>query len=388
MNSIRVKKAIGIAVLIIASVLFGVYFRKILGFGVDMIGLFMPFILGFLFAVLTNPLAEILVKRFKLPRNVSAVIVMLIFLGVIGGIVTYALSRIITEIQKFVSDPAFIVNIQNTFDVVSGKLTGVFEGLPVSIKDALSDSASELTATLSEFVSRESTSFFRSAGNIVKRIPGIFVASIVFLLSYFFILSDAPRIKDRLKRFLSGKTLDRIRTMKAEVKKSIGGYIKAQLIIMSVAFVILSVGFSIMGIKYAIIIAFLTAILDAFPFFGSGAVLWPWAVVSLISADYKSAVGFVIIYLCVIFTRQMIEPKIVSHKLGMNSLLILASMYVGYRLFSIGGMILGPLTVMLFISIKRAGFFDDIIEIFKLLKRALKREFLQFKNNLRSDENE
>ena len=76
-------------------------------------------------------------------------------------------------------------------------------------------------------------------------------------------------------------------------------------------------------------------------------------------------IGMLIIYLSVIFTRQMVEPKIVSSNIGINPLFTLMSMYVGYKIFSIGGMILGPVTLMLVVSFYKAGAFNSLIDIGK-----------------------
>ena len=76
----------------------------------------------------------------------------------------------------------------------------------------------------------------------------------------------------------------------------------------------------------------------------------------------------------------MIEPKIVSSKIGLHPILTLMSMYVGYRIFSIGGMIFGPMTLMLIISLYRAGFFNGIIGFFRFLGGLIKREFTDLKN--------
>ena len=81
-----------------------------------------------------------------------------------------------------------------------------------------------------------------------------------------------------------------------------------------------------------------------------------------------------IIYLSVVLTRQMIEPKIVSSNIGMNPLMTLMAMYIGYKIFSIGGMILGPVLLMLIISFYKAGAFDGLIKFSKKIFIRIKAE--------------
>ena len=152
---------------------------------------------------------------------------------------------------------------------------------------------------------------------------------------------------------------------------------------MGVVFVILFIGFSILDIKYALVAALGTALLDALPFFGSGAVLWPMSVLNFVSGDLKSGFGAIIIYVVIILTRQFIEPKIVSTNIGLNPLLTLISMYLGFRLLSIGGMILGPVTMLFIISLYKAHIFDSSIKLFKKLYEYTENHFKVIKTNIK-----
>ncbi len=384
MISKKVKVGILISVISIALVLAVVFFPKILGFLGTVLKLFMPFILGYLFSLLANPLADLLEKRFRLPRTASAILVLLILVGVIGGILTGIISKIVQEIKNVYDNfPAIYVNAVNMWEEVTDKLSNIYNVLPTAVQNALSGVGENVRESLQGLTELEYAPIFTSAKNIAKKVPSIFVSSIVFLLSAFFMISDAKKIKAAFSKVNTGTFRERFWKAKQEIKKYVGGYIKAQLIIMSFSFVILFIGLNILDIEYSLLIAIGTAFLDALPFFGTGAVLWPWAVISFITGEIGVGVGMIIIYLAVIFTRQMIEPKIVSKNIGMNPILTLMSMYVGFKLFSLGGMILGPLTLMFFISLKRAGFFDGIIELLSLTRAIIKKEYNTLKNQFK-----
>ena len=79
----------------------------------------------------------------------------------------------------------------------------------------------------------------------------------------------------------------------------------------------------------------------------------------------------------------MIEPKIVSKNIGLNPILTLMAMYVGYRTLSIGGMIFGPLLLMLAISLYRAGVFDPLIEFLRDIKRIIYNEIQTIKQQFK-----
>ena len=46
-------------------------------------------------------------------------------------------------------------------------------------------------------------------------------------------------------------------------------------------------------------------------------------------------------------TREFLEPKLIGDRLGVLPIVILMSVYVGVKLYGVGGILLGPLSVLL-----------------------------------------
>ena len=53
--------------------------------------------------------------------------------------------------------------------------------------------------------------------------------------------------------------------------------------------------------------------------------------------------GLLGIYVVALLSRTVLEPRLVGRHLGLDPLLTLAFLYVGYRLWGIFGMILAPM---------------------------------------------
>ena len=377
----RIKTIILTLITVAAIVLILMFFPEILSLLGGILGLFLPFILGYLYSLLVAPLTKLLQKRFRLPQSASAIIVILFTLGIIGGIVAGLVFKITDEIKSIYDNlPAITAGIMLRYKEISEKFSIFYDGAPMAMQEAIDSIGENIMKTLQGIASLDYKPIISTAGNAAKRVPGMFIATIAFLLSSYFMVSDSRNINEKLHNLMSPTFRSRVDTVKGEIKKYVGGYVKAQLIIMMFSFTILFIGFNILKVDYSLIIAIATAIFDALPLFGSGAVLWTWAAVCFLTSDFMRGIGLIIIYLCVIFTRQMIEPKIVSSKIGLHPILTLMSMYIGYRIFSIGGMIFGPMTLMLVISLYRAGFFNGILGFFKFLGGLIKKEFTDLKN--------
>lgn len=144
---------------------------------------------------------------------------------------------------------------------------------------------------------------------------------------------------------------DNFRRILKDTKKGIEGYFKAQIILMIMTFIIFSIGFVIIDAPYSLLIAFIIAILDILPVIGSGVIMIPWTVISLISGNSDLALGLAIVYVVATLIRQIIEPKIMGDKIGVRPLYTFIATIVGMMVFGPIGVILGPLIAVVIKSI-------------------------------------
>lgn len=348
--------------------------------------LFAPFIIAYILSLIVNPMVHGIEKRFHLPRSVCAILVIVLTVGVIGGIITGIIWKVVDEVRSLYEDlPVIYENVRVTWIKISAFFADFMAMLPENLQNIFDDAANQVMEWFTNLATN--TRIVQSAGNIAKKLPSIFVVAIVFILALYFMITDAKKVSLAVKKPFSEEFIQKMSGFKTEIKKYVGGYIKAQLTIMCISFTILLIGLSILKIDYALVIAIAVAILDALPFFGSGAVLWPWAAIAFIMGDVLLGVSLIIIYLAVILTRQFVEPKIVSQNIGIHPITTLMAMYVGFKIFSIGGMILGPLLMVMLVSLYRTGIFDGVVMSAKNLFRRLGREIKSITNSLNDEEN-
>ena len=379
-----------LAIVVVAIYIFLPRILKLIGF---IVKLFLPFLLGYIFSMAVNPLADTLQKRLKIPRGLSAVLVIVLIVGILGGVLTFAVWKIIDEVRMLYTQfPTIYENLQTSVHNFAVKWSTVYENLPMNIQEAITAAGESISDKAANFINTKSTPMVDSAGSVAKALPSVFIGVVVFILSSYFMVTENKTVTSTVYKLFSDRFVERLRIVKAEIKKYLGGYLRAQGILMIIAFFIMFIGLSILDIDYALLIALGIAFLDALPFFGSGLILWPWTLISFLNGDIKHGVGLIIIYAAVALMRHFTEPKLVSSRIGMNPILTLMSMYVGYRTLSIGGMILGPIILMLIISFYKAGVFDAPIRLLKNIYNFIKEQFILFKefvkNLIRSDWNE
>ena len=99
----------------------------------------------------------------------------------------------------------------------------------------------------------------------------------------------------------------------------------------------------------------------------------PWAIYAVFMGDYKRAIMLVVIYAITQIVRQLIQPKMVSDSIGietltgLNPLVTLLLIYIGYRIGGVIWMILAVPVGMVIINMCQAGAFDYIFDDIKTL---------------------
>ena len=122
-----------------------------------------------------------------------------------------------------------------------------------------------------------------------------------------------------------------------------------------------------MGNKFALLLGLGIAFFVMLPFFGTGTVLGPWAIIKFMTGEYKMAIGLIILYAVSQLVRQLIQPKLLGDSIGLNPFATLFFMYLGYQVGSVMGMIVSVPIAMIVINLWKAGAFDHIRFTLKLL---------------------
>lgn len=184
----------------------------------------------------------------------------------------------------------------------------------------------------------------------IGNVTGFLMVLLFALLSAFFYLKDEDKIVDIILRNRGDGFIKNALMFRDTVSAALGGYIRAQLLLMSLTFTILSVFLLLFGVKYALLVALGIAFLDAMPVFGTGFILLPWALYEFLAGSSALGFGLVALYGVCSLTRQILEPKILSSQIGLHPLLTLAGVFAGFKLFGVLGLIAGPLLVLVFVT--------------------------------------
>lgn len=359
------KVIVSLAVSLIGTILFIYVGYRLLAF-------FMPFVIGWFLAYVASPLVNWLEKRVRIVKKLgSALIIILVLAGV--GLLCYFLgSKLWQEIRALIENmPGIYRDLESGFYTVGENLEGIFEMLPEGVQEGWQTMISNLDQTMGNLIGRISEPTMVAAGNFAKRIPSIFIGTIVTFISSYFFIAEREEVIIWAKKVAPDPLVERMSMVMDNLKYAVGGYFKAQFKIMIVVCLILIVGFVILDVHFYFLLAILIALLDFLPFFGTGTALIPWGLYKLMVGDYKMVIGLVILYGVTQLVRQLIQPKLVGDSMGLKPLLTLVFLYAGYKIGGVIAMIFAVPIGMIVMNLYKAGAFDYILDDVKILMEGL-----------------
>ena len=336
--------------------------------GPKLLVFFMPFVIGWLIAMIANPLVRFLEKRMKIVRKHSSAMIIVAVLAVVIGLGYFLISRLLIQAVSLAKElPELYEALSLELDSLFLRFDRLLWVLPDNIRQMWREFTGNVGQMLSLLVQKIASPTVEAAGSMAKGIPAVLVNVVVTVLSSYFFLAEREQIFGFWEKYLPEEGRQYVHFLKEDIKRLIGGYFLAQFKIMFVVAAILLAGFLVLGIRYAFLLAILIAMLDFLPLFGTGTVLLPWAFLRILSGKYMQALGMAALYVLTQVVRQMIQPKIVGDSMGLPPMYTLIFLYLGFKLRGISGMIVAVPLGILAIKLYEYGFFNSLIENIRIL---------------------
>jgi len=333
---------------------------------------FMPFVVAAVIALIANPLVKFLERRVKIVRKAGTAFVIILVLGLVVFASYLVIVKLVTEIIGFLTmAPQIWETTSSTLKEITTMFNRFFDRMPAGLQEWMNGIGETFGESITEWFQNSGTPIAESAGNFAKNLPLAIVSTVMAILASYLFVAEKDYVVRVIQKLLPARMQERWNLVYGTMKDAVGGYFKAQFKIMGVVYVILLIGFAVLNVKYAFLIALLIALLDFLPFFGTGAVMWPWAVIAFFQNNYKLTIGLVVIWAVSQFIRQLIQPKLVGDSIGLEPIPTLILLYVGFRFGGAVGLIIAVPVGMIIINLYRAGVFSNFVYSVQILARDL-----------------
>ena len=193
-------------------------------------------------------------------------------------------------------------------------------------------------SALKNLVSYLSGAAVNLVSDLATGIPNLILSLLTMIFSTIFLVADYERIAAFASSNIPDAAKKILMNIRIYLTDTLFVVIRAYVLIMMLTFAELSILFSVFGIQNAVLKAGIIALLDILPILGTGGVMIPWAVTSLVLGYTKLGLELFLIYGIVTVVRNYVEPKIVGTQLGLHPIITLVSMFIGLRLFGFWGL--------------------------------------------------
>ena len=343
------------------------------------LGIFLfPFVLAFIFSMITQPIAKFINRKTHLSAKVSTIISIVAFFLVLFGLISIVSIKFIEEIYNLSKN---LRGSSAQFNELWNKsLDQGFVYIDYLPKEFITQIQS-YTGEFINFAARSATTFVNQTIRFITSIPTLIVYTSITILSTLLMSLDKNDIVKFLEHQFPISWLNKIYNIKRDILSVFGSYLRAQLILVTICFFELLIALNLflslgLNVKYPLIFSIVISLIDALPILGAGAILIPWSIFSFITGDIKLGFAILILYVIVLAVRQLLEPKLISQKIGVHPLVTLVSMYSGFKLLGIIGFLIGPIVMIILKNVfskeLENGFFREIFEDTTKIKNSNK----------------
>ena len=310
--------------------------------GPYLLGLFFPFLLGYALAGISDGPVRLFSK--KLPRFLASFlgVTMTLILGC--GLLSVLGAVAVGELGKIArAAPDIRQTFQQGIQLLQDFLISLCSRAPEGIRPVLCHWVLQFFSSGSEMLDRAASQIPRVLGAVLGKIPDRVFSLGTGILAGFLISARLPKIKNWFQSVLPEKWKNSYLPLLKKARQALKCWLAAQGKLALITFCIVAVGFMLLRIPYGPAWALLVALVDAVPMLGTGTILLPWALIKLLQKQTVTALGLAAVYGAAVGTRTVLEPRLVGRHLGLDPLVTLFFLYMGYRFWGLWGMIFFPM---------------------------------------------
>ncbi len=268
----------------------------------------------------------VFLKRKKIPRPVSMILIYLITFLVISGIMLLIIPPIIQQVG----------DLSGQYPFVSEKIRSGIEALKgISSFDSVWNSFLLSSETYPELVGTFQTVFAKISGFV----GGVFTFFLILVITFYMVVEESA-MKKVIWSITPQKHQEKVMRLANEIQQKIGLWLRGQLILSFIIFTLIYILLSILGVKYALVLALIAGLTEFVPYLGP--ILASIPAIFLAFSQKPILALFVIIFYYVIqvMENNLIVPKVMQRVVGLNPIVSIAVLLIGFKIGGIIGAVL------------------------------------------------
>jgi len=266
----------------------------------------------------------------KIPRLLGASLVYLVAIGLFAFLVYLILPPLATEMSHLADNlPQYWESVQHYFKVLQRSQS---QAVGQALQNVLEQGSSKLGSMASGIIPALKTIFGR-----------LFHVFVLIIISFYLVL-QGPKLKQDFVGAIPAAYRDRWVGVMDRIQKKLRYWFYGMLILGVIIGVMTFIGLYIIGIKYALVLAIVAGVLEIFPGVGPVLSAIPAVILALTQSPILALV-VVVLYIAIHqLENHLITPQVMKKAVGLNPLLVIISLLIGFKLLGLlGGILAVPI---------------------------------------------
>lgn len=315
-----------------------------------------PFLLALVVAIFLERLIELMMKYLRIRRMVAAAAACTMFTGIMLGFVYLVGFKMISELTQLLKRaPGYVNDAILFFQDTTSRQGLLYQMLPSGVAEQMDKWLESGAGSIAENLKSILVAISGYTLGVAKVIPSLFIFFVVFIIALYLVSFHLPRLYESFLNLFDVQSRPKVSSVLNDLRRAILGFLFAQVLISFLTYILTLIGLLILKVDYPLAIALLIILVDILPILGVSAVLVPWIAYCLLVGNTQLGIGLLVLLMVIVVFRRIIEPKIIGDAIGINALAALVSMYAGFQLIGVVGLLLGPVIIIVFQALRRVG---------------------------------
>lgn len=328
------------------------------------IPLIYPFLIAILIAYWLHPVVTYMEKEWKMNRGFAITLVICSFFTFLFTALYFLMKQLLRESMDLLDTlPIYFGNIKEVLVeigqtyLVPGyeKIISFLPFLPlpdeIKIETFIHHVIDHLNTSSAVFMKNT----ILATSTIISSITYVGTIFLFILLASFIITKDSDNLRLYCKKIIPLSVTRHLRNMMTHLKKSVFGFVKAQVIIACITALFVCIGLFIFRIENVFTVSLTIFFVDFIPYVGIGVIFIPWIIYQFFKMNYVLTIQLAVLYIVLIMMRQVMEPRILASGVGIHPLVAIILLFVGIQSLGVVGIFVTPFILIAISAIYHTG---------------------------------
>ncbi|MCR5566586.1 MAG: sporulation integral membrane protein YtvI [Clostridiales bacterium] len=318
-----------------------------------------PFIIAIPIAAALQPVIRFLQKKIRMKRSPAALIPVLLLLFVFLGLLIWLFTIGIGQATRIVNHSGDMVTetINSVREAMNNLLTSIGASTSPGVEQWIRDAITDATERLRQWGTGFAEQLVTFSISLATAMPYCIIYISFLTIGLYFISKNYEEIRSYLPGGMRRKQDSTTTKLTNSTLRSLFGYLRVQGTFGLMVWIISWIYLTVFGFPYAGIIALCCGIMELVPMIGSGVPFIVMAVIQFLLGNTRFGILLLVLTAALQVLRRVLEPKLMSDRIGITPLQSLIGMFVGLRYGGILGLIGGPVLMSVLVGAFKGGLF-------------------------------